>query len=232
MGTQVYKTISVAIAAMTIGGCTSTIHKQSDLDGIQTLSIDAKQRLVLVNKNGGANQMHRIVCAEPSPDALVAQAAALSANVNTPQKISAALGASNNETAGSIGLRTQTIQILRDGYFRVCEAYMNGSISQQEYTKIINNVDGAIAVVLAIDTLGGTVRAPTINLSPGATTITTDGEGGKVEANDSRILIESITAGSGGVDGKNAEAIKEIIIEYLRHMRARNNISDLAPRSS
>lgn len=201
-------------------GCSSTIHKRASVNGIETLSIDAKQRLMLVNANGGPNQNKKITCTEPSPDAIVAQAAALSANITTPQALSAALGGSSTETAGSIGLRTPTIQILRDGYFRICEAYLNGAIDEDKYRQVINHVDGVIAVALAIDTLGGTA-APAVIVAPSGAITSAAKDGATAEAKPGSVVIENIISERGTLSDAQAQAIENITTAYIRAIKAR-----------
>lgn len=92
--------------------------------------IDAEQRAVLSNQR--TDRDLRVVCAEPAPDALSAIAAQAGVSVSD---ISTAVSAEGgvSEAAANIGLRTQTIQTLRDGFYRVCEAYMNG-LSEEQYS--------------------------------------------------------------------------------------------------
>lgn len=213
--------VSILAIGTIISGCNSAIHKKRQVGSIDTLSIDAKQRLVHVNELGGPKRDRTIYCAEPSPDALVAQAAALSANLTTPKSLGVALGAANNEAAGSIGLRTQTIQILRDGYYRICEAYSNGSIDEQEYQDVIDNIDGVIAVTLAIDSLGGTIAAPAIDLTPGNATTSANGDKASAETKAGSIEIENFIPDRGALSDAQAGAIENVLIAYLDHMRQR-----------
>lgn len=128
-------TVLVALAA----GCAdSTIHKISAVGDVNTLSLDAKQRLVFVaDRSGGHHSSHeRVTCTEPMPDALVAKAAVLAASGNFQETGGPTVGGNvsggQTETAGSIGYRDNTIQMLRDGYFRLCEAYLNGAIDKAQ----------------------------------------------------------------------------------------------------
>lgn len=120
----------------------------------------------------------RVVCAEPSPDALVAQAAVLSArgNYTGPTGAPSAGGSAVvgiQESAASIGLRTQSIQVLRDGYYRLCETYLNDAIDKREYLAVIKNVDTFIAVSLAIDGMSNPKAAQNVAISTGAITAET-----------------------------------------------------------
>ncbi len=210
---------TLAVLAVMATGCSSTIHKVASVDGIETLSIDAKQRLVLVNEYGGVNNNTRIACAEPSPDAIVAQAAALSGKVSVQNQGSGGLGAASNEVAGSIGLRTQTIQVLRDGYYRLCEAYMNGAINRKEYSDVLNHVDGVIAVVMAIDVLGGPLAAPAVVLNAGGGSA--DTQGGAAAGKAAGVNIENFLPERGTLSDAQAKAIENIIKMYLTHKARR-----------
>jgi hypothetical protein len=172
----------IVTAAVALAGCSSTIHKKAALGDVNTLSIDAKQRLVLV---GNAPDGHRISCAEPSPDALVAAAAALaaqgsakpSAQGQSAGEFAAALGGGRNESAASIGLRTQSITLLRDGYYRLCEGLLNGVLDKESYYRVLTNIDTFMAVVVAIDAIGGTPVAPTVTVAPGKVTTKVNADG-------------------------------------------------------
>ena len=122
--------------------------------------IDVKQRAIVVatiptpNQNGPSI----IVCAEPSPDALAAYAADLAAKVTEGDKLSAALGLKTQEQASSIGLRTQSIQLLRDGFYRGCEAYLNGALDAPEYAFLVRRYQKYTVALLAIEQLTGAVQ--------------------------------------------------------------------------
>ncbi|MGE0024282.1 MAG: hypothetical protein AB7S70_11700, partial [Hyphomicrobium sp.] len=141
---------ALIIAVSLTSGCSNYIFETFDIDDNESLSIDAKQRLVLNTHEGGKTRDRKIVCAEPSPDALTATSAAASggaaftvpgAATENAKEAQLAAAYSRGETAGSLGLRTQTIQLLRDGLYRACEAYMNGAIDQFQYNIILTNVN-------------------------------------------------------------------------------------------
>ena len=94
------------------------------------------------------------VCAEPSPDALSALSAAFSGGFVLTRKdreFRHALATAVNETAKQLGRRNATIQLLRDGLYRQCEAYMNGLIDPEDYSWIANKYINAMVVLLAIE---------------------------------------------------------------------------------
>lgn len=161
-------TVGVALAA---AGCDGVIFKELDINDGSGVSLDARQRAILVNEKGGPNGNRRVVCAEPSPDALAAKAASIAASIGAAsgnKSAQGALAAASSETAASIGLRTQTIQILRDQLFRACEGYMNGVVTKFQYNAIVLNMDRVIVNALATDALAGTPTAPAVAIGTSA----------------------------------------------------------------
>lgn len=209
----------------------STIYKKSDLGGVQTLSIDAKQRLVLVGtRKEPDGSTRRVVCAEPSPDALVAQAAVLSASGAYKQGGAEAPSAGGNvgvglqESASSIGLRTQSIQILRDGYYRLCESYMNSAISTEQYNRVVMNIDTFINVALAIDGLGNAKSAPAVAIGTGPITVNGGASGDPPTPGAAPLVIGAppnpliADAGKGGIDRDVTPiAVAQIVRDFLNY---------------
>jgi hypothetical protein len=218
-----YTTAVLASLSLALMGCTgSTIHKTSSLGEVQTLSLDAKQRLVITGHNSDGNN---VVCAEPSPDALVAQAAVLSASgkYNAGEKgpeASGGAGVGIQESAASIGIRTQNIQILRDGYYRLCESYLNGAISEKEYHDVVTNLDTFIIVALAVDGLGNTKAAPNVALGSG--TVNYGAAAGTDTASATGAIGAATSefhdaAAAGNATDKTAPAIAQIVRDYLNY---------------
>lgn len=237
------KRLLVLAAAMTLAaglaGCSSTIHKEQRLDGVDTLSLDAKQRLVLVSHR--PNQPP-IVCAEPSPDAIVAMSAALaasgSASLPAPplpgetespgnNTFSGGGGFSRSESAASIAMRTASIQILRDGYYRLCEGLIGGSIRPEAYGDIVHGIGDFIATAMAIDAAAGTKHAPAVAINGGAVNVTTTPESADVETTGAAgpteegqplqgLLIRKVKAPP--PDDTDAQAIRDMIAAYLKHV--------------
>jgi len=226
----------VVLGAAILGlvGCQNYIFRSFDLDGGDSLSVDAKQRLVFVTERGGKHGNRRVVCAEPSPDALSAIATAGSAAFTFPQVIpggqtaqaSAGGGFSQSESAASIGLRTQAIQLLRDSLYRACEAYMNGVIDRAEYTFILMNIDRVMISLVGIDAIGGGPVGPaavvTASASAPKVTVTKDvsvgggdleGEAGDAGGGNKTTINQR----PGGIDPKSAAHIRDIVGMNARH---------------
>jgi hypothetical protein len=221
--------------AAALGACSSTIHDEARIGGYDTLSIDAKQRLVLFGTNPYSQTP--MVCAEPSPDAIVAASAAFAASGSATlpaaqgesgqQQFGGGGGFASSESAASIAMRTATVQVLRDGYYRLCEGMLNGSISPQAYARVIRGIGDFIATTMAVDAAGGMKHAPAVAINGGTVSASADassenttatGATGTAEGNQTPtgILIGSITPGQ--PTKEQAEAISRIIDAYLSHV--------------
>ena len=147
---------ALVLICVSLAGC-STIYRTVSIDSkpATSVNIDAKERMILVTDHGGQNGDRRVICAEPSPDTAVGIAASASAAANVQGKVDAKLASSVAEAVQSVGRRTQTIQLLRDGLYRACEAYMNGAITQEEYRLLLARISAFSVTILAIDGLTG-----------------------------------------------------------------------------
>lgn len=167
-------------AALVLSACSTgnltAIHKRTPVGATegkaQGVFIDAEQRAVLsvtrparydwrLDPSGAyqwveVERPRLIVCAEPSPDALSAIAAQAGVSVSDVSRAISAQGGLS-ETAASIGLRTQTIQILRDGFYRLCEAQMNG-LSDVQHAMMLRRFQTHMIALLAIEQLTGAVK--------------------------------------------------------------------------
>jgi len=100
----VKSTLLVVLGVLTLSACANlnSIARRTRLppsgpyNGTgRAIHLDVKQRLVVANQDGH-------VCAEPSPDALSAYAAALSAGVSVPSQGAGSAAGAQQETAASI----------------------------------------------------------------------------------------------------------------------------------
>ena len=172
-----YWAIAAAIGSLAMTGCTETIFKPFDADK-GSVSMDARQRAILSVERGTPREPHRIVCAEPSPDALatIAASAGLSGSLSGlpqfPGKAELASSFASGEQAGMIGARNSTIQLLRDGLYRACEAYMNGALGDFGYGLVLVNYGRVMVSLLTADGLThpALVQPVVIGSTPGAVT--------------------------------------------------------------
>jgi hypothetical protein len=158
--------ISSLLALLLATACSPHIHDTFDVDSGTGATLDAQQRVILVTHSGG-DGTQRIVCAEPSPDTMSAIAAAARAAGGNGE-VQANLSYAVSQSAASIGIRTPTIQLLRDGLYRACEGYLNGVLDKTAYEIILRNYDRIMVALLAIDAAGGFPHPPPVTISGGS----------------------------------------------------------------
>lgn len=131
----------------------------------------AKTRLITTTVPGPGSSQGRItpnqiVCAEPSPDTASSLSTAITAafsgsGSSQGQGISAAaagqFGKALSESLVQMTERTATIQLLRDGLHRACEAYANGAISDITYALIISRIDEVMVTMMTSELAAGAV---------------------------------------------------------------------------
>ncbi|MCH7945363.1 MAG: hypothetical protein IIC73_05030 [Armatimonadetes bacterium] len=184
--------VLMVFCGLAVAGCASTIFETFDIQG-KSLSLDAKQRIVVSTQKGDTNNPTRnIVCAEPSPDALVAISQAAGAQANIIGKGGGALSFSLTESAASMGIRTATIQLLRDVLYRACEAYLNGAVNEFGYGLILTSIDDVMITLLAIE--GLTKITPAAQVAIGGTASSSAQGSQSVQPTDS----ETDDAAAGG----------------------------------
>jgi len=114
------------------------------------------------------------VCAEPSPDALTAITTSGSGKLGVKDKIDVAAAFSRAESAASIGLRTQSIQLMRDVLYRICEDYQSGALTPAGLETLQRRYQSSMVAILAIEQLTGVVRAPAVVLGGNGSTGSSD----------------------------------------------------------
>ena len=169
-----------ATALLLLAGCNKNPYYNAPLDlSTNSVTMDAKQRVVLVGMRDGK----RIVCAEPSPDALSAFASSIAANANlsadtlgsiAAPSVGGGVSTANAEQAAYIGARNATIQMLRDGLYRACEAYLNETLDEFGYAVILANYGRLMGGLLMVE--GLTRPQPTPPVIIGASAAGTDGK--------------------------------------------------------
>jgi hypothetical protein len=209
-----------------------------------SVSADAKQRVIISASRGTDGQTRRIVCAEPSPDAVSAIAASLGANLSakipvlqggqalTPEG-QVALQYALAEQVAYIGVRNSTIQLLRDGLYRACEAYMNGAIGDFGYALILANY-GRLMVALL------TAEGMTRPQFTGATILTSQANAAGGSADEDNAQSASASAqgggtassaqgGGGAADGDADAAIMEMVHDLADpHRDIQKSVIDIA----
>jgi hypothetical protein len=156
----------LASGCASVGNLTS-IYRTPNLANGRSVVLDAEQWAVL--NIPYAPETGSSVCAMPSPDALAAAAAAGSLNIEASEANTGSASGSGalgiGEAAASIGLRTQSIQLLRDAMYRMCEAYALGAIDRVQYGVMMRRFQANMIAILAIEQLTGAVAAPPVAVS-------------------------------------------------------------------
>lgn len=158
-----------ALAACNASRETYQLERVPETGGVPGIAVDAKQRLVWTPERPvrfleqeTANQYsykiapHKIVCAEPSPDAVSAFAASLNTSLGVALEkveVDASLARSLVESVQQLTQRTEIMQLLRDGYYRACEAYANGMMGEFGYALVVNELDDLILKAVALNAI-------------------------------------------------------------------------------
>lgn len=162
---------SVLMASLMSCATLQTVGRRTQIEELKAIHLDAQQRLVFVKPkaaetNADMRAKRYIYCAEPSPDALASYAASLGLSTISPSQNELSLAAALQSPTGSIGLRTQSITLMRDALYRICEAYNNGALNEPLVAALLQRSQDLTAVVLAVEQLTGAVAANQVILTP------------------------------------------------------------------
>ena len=210
---------ALAIAASTaLAGCAEwkSIYRTSTLGENQAIITDAKQRVVLntaVGRGSRPGQVvaNRVVCAEPSPDVAQALSSSLSASLEAAVagqgQGAAEFASSTAESVAQLGARLATIQVLRDGLYRACEAYANGALSSASYAMIIAGYDDTLATTLLGEFVAGSPAGGTVAIqgSASAQDVVTDAAGLSAAAQTLEAKRQELAAAETALQTKGSE---------------------------
>ncbi|HTI44850.1 MAG TPA: hypothetical protein VL462_00630, partial [Candidatus Nitrosotalea sp.] len=169
--------LAITALVVAVTGCSNSDFRAEHrtLATSEVLATDAGARLVTATPivggvdNTGRFKPHQVNCAEPSPDVAKAIQAAFSSGVsvdvsgqpaNTPAEMQAklanAVAVSRSEALAQLTERLPTIQLLRDGLFRACEAYSNGALSPISYALVLSRYGDTMVTMLGSEMIAGT----------------------------------------------------------------------------
>ena len=176
--------VALAIAALLIAGCqdSSTVIESKNLKSGEAMMTSANVRTinrykVVRSESSGLIDPQYVTCAEPSPDVANAMATAFGAGGSlgisglpsgVDPKVAAAISASRAESMAQLGERLATIQLLRDGLYRACEAYANGAISSTTYAVMVSRYDDTMVTMLASELAAGAFGRSLAGLQSGS----------------------------------------------------------------
>lgn len=141
--------------------------------GVSSLVTTAEYRTVNHLKRSDGTT---VTCAEPSPDVAKAVASsfdvgtALSANLpsGVSPEAAAAISSSHASSIAQLAERLATIQTLRDGLYRACEAYANEAISATTYAAIVSRLDDTLVTLMLGEFAAGAFGRSLAALGTGA----------------------------------------------------------------
>ena len=154
---QILRLLSVVGIVSLFSGCAlmhanyASINRSTPLgeDGNKAVHLDAQQRLVVFK---GVEKF----CAEPSPDAITALSSKFKGKI--PKKLgNIDFSSEAGNAVASIVRRTQSIMLMRDSAYRICEAFMNEALTKKDAKELLERNQEFMVVVLAIAQLTGAV---------------------------------------------------------------------------
>lgn len=202
--------LTPVIAGLLLSGCAEwdSIYRKGRLPnategGVYT--VDAKQRhLVVVPDNDDRPQWR--VCAEAAPDVFSAFASSFGAQGN---KDGGQLSLAVAETAATIE-RTQTINMLRESFYRTCERYASGAINRPQFIIQAARDQRAMVTILAVEQLTGALRPRSTIIAPGGTAANTlSGERAAALLSSYQTRLDKATADRDEAKAKLTEAEKD-----------------------
>jgi hypothetical protein len=109
-----------------------------------TFTTVAERRMIVTKRDyssvPGEDTYNSKFCAEPPPDATQSIARALSAalsgsaaGLKAQPEVSVQFAKSLATTAKTLFQRSQGVQLFRDGVYNLCQAYLNGALSSEQY---------------------------------------------------------------------------------------------------
>lgn len=150
---------SAAFLAATVVGCAP--YKNMRV-------LEAEERVVIYSEKPSSKDTNarkvKIMCPEPSPDALKT----LAASMNIEKQEVATIAAAYSEAGANIGLRTHSIQLLRDQLFAICQAYANEGVSEAAYQMMLTRNQRNTVALMAIEQLTSVLRGASVALSGSA----------------------------------------------------------------
>lgn len=177
-----FVSLCLSAAAVLTAACESSmIHKTQRFSSDQSLVTSADVRVVhkinADNYVGGRFRPTTITCAEPSPD--IAKAVSSSFDLagsfglgglpsNIKPEAAAAISLARAEGMAQLTQRLATIQLLRDGLYRACEAFANGAISDTAYAILLSRLDDTMVTMLMGELAAGNFSGRLAAIGTGA----------------------------------------------------------------
>ena len=180
------KLFAIATSALALTACAelNSIHRVSTVPGSEppprVITVDAKQRHLIFNPEAATvagGQTKWRVCAEAAPDVFSAFASSLGGSLGVEEKSARAQFSSAIAESAATIERTQTINLIRESFYRSCERYLSGAVDRTQFIVQSSRDHRAMVSILAIEQLTRTVRpTATIISGPATSSAIRDGE--------------------------------------------------------
>jgi hypothetical protein len=171
--------MTIASCAL-VAGCATPLERPMQLRvGSHSRALATPADVRIITDRERPSPSSRVMCAEPSPDVAKALSTLLQlsgqAKTKAGVEAGAGLGASTAESVSLLAGRTASVVALRDGLFRACESYANGTLRRDAYSLILSQYGDllvtmtlgeavASANAIAAAHLGGTPTAPKVEI--------------------------------------------------------------------
>jgi hypothetical protein len=109
-----------------------------------------------------------VLCAEPSPDTMTSVTKSVATALSNSH-VSAEVAAAISSQAAMIGLRTQSVTLMRDEAYRICEGYLNRAIDKFMFTILHRRFQNLMLANLAVEQLTGYAKPTTVVIGGTAT---------------------------------------------------------------
>lgn len=127
-----------------------TIHRSTELPGNgKAIHLDSPQRVMYATANGKA-------CTEPTPDALQSYISSFGGAFSAGPDGASVSNALKANAVG-VGLHSQTITLMREHLFRICEYAQNNWLNSADIMLLMERSQNLTLGVLAIEQLTGAV---------------------------------------------------------------------------
>lgn len=210
------RALLIGLAVIVLSSC--SIYRPISVEG-KSIALDAQQRAILSGKRGTKTEnnvpQETVWCAEPSPDAITAIGAS-SGGAFRSEEQQAQLALTLAQQAASIGLRTQSIQLLRDAMYRACEGYLSGAIGKPDFYQLQRRFQNLTLGLLAIEQLTGAVKADQATLTTGGAAGTGTDDTTKQEDALKKAQDELVTATSEYNDAHTEYEKQKKVVEGAR----------------
>ncbi|MGY2235665.1 hypothetical protein ACW9ID_11640 [Pseudomonas gingeri] len=198
--------------------------------------LEANERLAIVtdvkrSKGNGQFEEFKVTCPEASPDALMM----LAGSVSGESKAGVNLAAAYSESGSNIGLRTHSIQLLRDQLFSICQAYANQGLSNFTYQSLLARNQRNTIILMAIEQLTGVLKTPQVAITTNAQADTTSLRKITDELDAERTKLKAITDQSSqeAIDTKaNIKALESALAAARTSTAKASGTVDIKPTTT